>query len=428
MPCERPRSRLGQPCKGRLAAQRRFACVHWLRLPSRMAQPFERRGKARSDSGGCPLISAVVRRFLGDLHIVHVAFADTGGGDLDELGLVVHLFDRGATAVAHGGAHAARHLVDDADHGALVGHTAFDAFGHELVSVGVAGARLLEVAVGTALLHGANGAHAAVALVAAALEQDDFAGRFFGACKHATHHHRAGASGQGLGDVAAVADTAVRDQRHACALEGRGDVVDGHDLGHAHTGHDAGGADGARADTDLDGIRARLDQRQGRRAGGDVAADHVDLRVVLLDPAHAVDHALAVAVGRVHHDSVHTGFDQGFDAFFGALAHTYRCAYAQAACGIAGRIGEAGLFGDVLHRDQALELKGVVHDQDAFELVLVEQRLGFGRRGALFFIDRDELLARGHDLVDLDVVTGLKAQVAAGDDPHHLAAVAHGKA
>src|SRR3989344_1219613 len=353
-----------------------------------MAQPFERRGKARSDSGGCPLISAVVRRFLGDLHIVHVAFADTGGGDLDELGLVVHLFDRGATAVAHGGAHAARHLVDDA----------------------------------------ANGAHAAVALVAAALEQDDFAGRFFGACKHATHHHRAGASGQGLGDVAAVADTAVRDQRHACALEGRGDVVDGHDLGHAHTGHDAGGADGSRADTDLDGVRARLDQRKARRAGGDVAADHVDLRVVLLDPAHAVDHALAVAVGRVHHDSVHTGFDQGFDAFFGALAHTYRCAYAQAACGIAGRIGEAGLFGDVLHRDQALELKGVVHDQDAFELVLVEQRLGFGRRGALFFIDRDELLARGHDLVDLDVVTGLKAQVAAGDDTHHLAAVAHGKA
>src|SRR3989344_872733 len=279
-----------------------------------MAQPFERRGKARSDSGGCPLISAVVRRFLGDLHIVHVAFADTGGGDLDELGLVVHLFDRGATAVAHGGAHAARHLVDDADHGALVGHTAFDAFGHELVSVGVAGARLLEVAVGTALLHGANGAHAAVALVAAALEQDDFAGRFFGACKHATPHHRAGAAPA------------------------------------------------------LAGIPPRLDQRQGRRAGGDVAADHVDLRVVLLDPAHAVDHALAVAVGRVHHDSVHTGFDQGFDAFFGALAHTYRCAYAQAACGIAGRIGEAGLFGDVLHRDQALELKGVVHDQDAFEL------------------------------------------------------------
>jgi hypothetical protein len=60
-------------------------------------------------------------------------------------------------------------------------------------------------------------------------------------------------------------------------LQRRGHVVDGHDLRHAHARHDAGGADGARADADLDGVRAGLDQRQRRRAGGDVAADHVDL-------------------------------------------------------------------------------------------------------------------------------------------------------
>jgi hypothetical protein len=44
------------------------------------------------------------------------------------------------------------------------------------------------------------------------------------------------------------------------------------------------------------------------------------------------------------------------------------------------------------------------------------------------FVDGDELFARRHDLVDLDVVAGLKAQVAAGDDADHLAAVAHRKA
>jgi hypothetical protein len=34
------------------------------------------------------LFGPVVRRFLRDLHVVHVALADAGRGDLDELGLV----------------------------------------------------------------------------------------------------------------------------------------------------------------------------------------------------------------------------------------------------------------------------------------------------------------------------------------------------
>ena len=45
-----------------------------------------------------------------------VAFADAGAGDFDELGFVLHVFNRRAAAVAHAGANAAGHLVDDADH------------------------------------------------------------------------------------------------------------------------------------------------------------------------------------------------------------------------------------------------------------------------------------------------------------------------
>ena len=86
------------------------------------------------------------------------------------------------------------------------------------------------------------------------------------------------------------------------------------------------------------------------------------------------------------------------------------------------------MLGDVLHRDQALEFKGIVDHQNALELVLVEQRLGLLGRGAVFFVDGDELLARRHDLVDLDVVAGFKAQIAAGDDADHLATVAHWEA
>jgi hypothetical protein len=37
---------------------RRFACVHRRRPPSRVAQQCERRGKARSATGGCPFMKA----------------------------------------------------------------------------------------------------------------------------------------------------------------------------------------------------------------------------------------------------------------------------------------------------------------------------------------------------------------------------------
>src|SRR5688500_585874 len=36
---------------------------------------------------------AVIRRFLGDLHVVHMAFAHASGGDLHERGLLPHVLD-----------------------------------------------------------------------------------------------------------------------------------------------------------------------------------------------------------------------------------------------------------------------------------------------------------------------------------------------
>src|SRR3990167_2060140 len=382
--------------------------------------------KAASKGQG-PSFHAVVGRFLGDLHVVDVAFTDTGSRDLDELCLVAHVFDGAATAVAHGSAQPTCHLVDDRDDRALVRHATFNAFGHEFVGVRVgAFVVFLEVAVGRAVFHGADRAHAAVALVAAALEQDHLARCFFGTGKHAAHHHGAGAGSNGLGDVTGVTDAAVGDQGHARALQRGGHVVDGHDLGHAHTGHDTGGADGAWADADLDRVSAGLNQGQRSRAGGDVAADHIDLREVLLDPAHALDHALAVAVGGVHHQHIDAGLDQQLDTLFSALTHAHCRPHAQLAMGIACGVGEGVLLGDVLDGENARQLIAVVDHQHTLQLVLVHQRLGLSLSGAIF--DEDQTLTRGHDLAHRGVETGLETQVTAGHDAHDLALVHDGEA
>src|SRR5690606_23308320 len=224
-------------------------------------------------SGAGPLRSPsahpVIRRFLRDADVMHVAFADAGGGDADELGFGAHFFHVAATGEAHAGAQAADQLEDDGGHRAFVGHAAFDAFGHQF---GGAGFDVLEVSVAgaVALVHGAERAHAAVGLVAAALVEFDVAGGFLGAGQEAADHHGVGAGGDGLGDVAGEADTAVGDQAAVLALEGFGHVGHGGDLRHAHAGDDARGADGAGTDAHLDGVRARFHQREGAGGGGDV--------------------------------------------------------------------------------------------------------------------------------------------------------------
>lgn len=139
--------------------------------------------------------------------------------------------------------------------------------------------------------HGAQRTHATVSLVGTALEQFDLAWCFFGTGEHRAHHHAGGTGYDGLGQVTGETDAAVGDQRYASAFKGSGNIGDGADLRHAHTGDDPRGADRARADTDLDRVSARFGQGLGRCAGGDVAADHLYVREVLLDPAHAVDHA-----------------------------------------------------------------------------------------------------------------------------------------
>jgi hypothetical protein len=69
-------------------------------------------------------------------------------------------------------------------------------------------------------------------------------------------------AGDRLGDVAGELDAAVGDDGNVLRLRGFDRRHDGGQLRHADAGDDAGGADRARADADLDGIRAGIDQRR----------------------------------------------------------------------------------------------------------------------------------------------------------------------
>src|SRR5690349_10467092 len=114
------------------------------------------------------LVDAVVGCFLHDLHVVHVRFAHARRGDLDELAARSQLVHRGAAAVAHGCAQAAHELMNHRGKRALVRHASLNTFGNELLGRPFA-FRVLEVAIRASLLHCAERAHAAIALVGASL-------------------------------------------------------------------------------------------------------------------------------------------------------------------------------------------------------------------------------------------------------------------
>src|SRR5690606_36134104 len=96
------------------------------------------------------LTDAVVRRFLGDSHVVDVALKHTGVGNSHKFGLGAHFIHGGAAGVTHCCTQTANQLVHNVAHRALAGNTAFNTFRHQLFN---AFAGVLEVTVAGALPH-----------------------------------------------------------------------------------------------------------------------------------------------------------------------------------------------------------------------------------------------------------------------------------
>ena len=339
--------------------------------------------------------------------------------DLHELAGVLQLLDVAGAAESHAGADAAEQLEDRVLDRALVGDAAFDAFRHQFLRV------LLEVAVLAALLHRADGAHAAVDLVLSALVELEFSRALVAAGEDRTHHADVAARRQGLGHIAGVLDAAVRDDRDAVLLRDFIGIHDRADLGDAAAGDDARRADRSGADADLDRVRARFDQGSRAFARRDVAADDVEVRELLLDHAHAAQHVLRVAVRGVEHDDVDVRVHQ--------LLHSLEHVRADADAGAAQKPSLRILRGErvldrllnVFDRDEADQVVVLIDDRELLFAGGAEDLLCFLERHAFFC--RDQVLA-GHRFGDLSGKVLLELHIAVRDDTDELLSLGDGNA
>ncbi len=127
-------------------------------------------------------------------------------------------------------------MVQHARDRTLIGDLAFDTLRHQLQRV--AHFRL-EVAIGRATRHGANGTHAAIRLERTALIKIDLTRAFIRSGEKRANHGSRCAGGDRLGKVAGELDAAVGDDGDVLVLRGLDCRHDGGELRHADAGDDA---------------------------------------------------------------------------------------------------------------------------------------------------------------------------------------------
>ena len=156
-------------------------------------------------------------------------------------------------------------------------------------------------------------------------------------------------------------------------------------------------ADRTGTNANLDGVGAGVDQCLGAIGRRHVAGDHLHVVGKLLHLGDGLQHIFRMAVGRVDHQHVDTGVNQGLRTFVSLVADGGGCGNAQAPLIVLGCVGvEARLF-DVFHGDQADALIGRIHHQQLFNPMLMQKALGLVVADAL--AHRYEVLPR-HQLVD----------------------------
>src|SRR5215218_9253173 len=111
--------------------------ISWAYWPPQSSTSTGRSSSVSAAAGSVAAAASapIVRRLLGDRHVVRVALAQTCARDADEVRPLLHLLDRGRAAVTHRLPYAADELVHDGAHRPLVGDAALDALGDELLDV-----------------------------------------------------------------------------------------------------------------------------------------------------------------------------------------------------------------------------------------------------------------------------------------------------
>ncbi len=175
------------------------------------------------------------------------------------------------------------------------------------------------------------------------------------------------ATGQCLGDVAAVANPAIGHNRYRIfQLAGRlARLEDRRHLGNAHARNDSGGTDRSRTDANFDSIRPGGHQIAVSPPRGHVATNHVDFPLLfyLFD---GFDDVGRMSVSTVDDNHVHAAADEAFHPL--VIMHTDSSASTQPPLLVFASLGKPLHHVDVFDRNKPRQFVIFVNQQKFLHL------------------------------------------------------------
>ena len=131
-----------------------------------------------------------------------------------------------------------------------------------------------------------------------------------------------------------------------------------------------------------------------------------------------------MSVRRIHHEHINTHSNQRLYPVIRIRTGANRRPHTEMTVGVFACMGEALSLIEILHRDHAAQIKGIVNHQHFLNTVSMQQLLHFGQISAL--LHRYQFIARRHNSGDQLLWVRFKAHIATRHNTHKILAVEHG--
>ena len=187
---------------------------------------------------------------------------------------------------------------------------------------------------------------------------------------------------------------------------------------HADTGNNASCANRTGADTDLNGVGTRINERLRAIFGGDIAGHYLNGIGQGFNPRHGFPDTGRMTMRRIDNNQIDTGLNQRLGAGKPVIANRGGGGDAQTTLLIFRGIGVQLRFFHIFNGNQPDAMIGIIDNQQLFNAVLVQKPLGFLMGHG--FLHRDEVFM-GHQFRHFLRRIGGKAHIAIGQNTDQLA-------
>ena len=231
----------------------------------------------------------------------------------------------------------------------------------------------------------------------ASFVQNEFARRFFQPREQTAEHHRVRARHNRFHNIAAVFDTAVRNNRRAALVRRPRTFPNRGHLRHPRARNDARRTNRTRANAHFQNVRARVEQKIHAFFRHHISRNHLHAAPILLDAFDGIDDARRMSVRGVNNKDIHPFVNQQLDARLQIGTDAHCRAREQTSACIRRRVRIIAFLLNILDGDKSLQHPPLIHERQFFDAIFLQNRFRLFERRA--DMTRNQFFMR-HEITD----------------------------